>query len=81
MKAYDPRQDDFYAQPLLLSWANLGGTPALEYDGARDVWIAHFPDGLELRAAGRDIQFVGQEVRAYFHHERFLRQLRPVADA
>lgn len=62
---------------LLLHWGRLGGAISLQYDGPRDVWIAQFEDGMELRVSGRDVRFVGQDVRAYCHHERFLHLLRP----
>lgn len=62
---------------LLLHWSNLGGPVIVRYDGARDIWIGTFADGLELRACGRDVRFIGQAPEPYFHHERFLRQLAP----
>lgn len=64
---------------LLLHWTGLGGEMSLTYDGYRDIWTARFEDGVELRATGRDIRWIGQEVRAYFRHERFLRRLSPTA--
>jgi hypothetical protein len=71
-------QDDFYAHELPLHWKNLGGEMTVLYDGPRDVYRALFEDGMELRESGTRIRAIGQDVRAYFHHERFLRQLAPV---